>query len=571
MRYLYFAVSCIAAFGVAGCGKSPPPAASTEAAPAGGMADMGHLPMTLADWSHGARLYDGLGEFHRKVTTTSEEAQKYFDQGMRLMWAFNHDESTRSFAKAAQLDPQCAICYWGVALTVGPNYNFPMMAEPRAKVAWEAMQDAQKNTQHASPAEQALIGALVKRYPNANPLDPSNKEPVLTEYSAAMKKVAEQYPEDLDVQTMYAESMMNLNAWRLWTLDGKAAPGTAEIVTTLESVLKRDPRHPGANHYYVHAIEASPRPDKAVAAAEALRGMMPAAGHLEHMPAHIMQRVGRYEDASDANRKGAEADLKYLSATQPVDYYGMYVAHNFQFLAYSAAMEGRKAETLDAVTKMRSALPEAMLAAMPGTDWYLAEYYMAHLRFGLWDQVLAQATPNPKLPGLTGGYLYARGCALAATGKVPEAKQALAELEKLDANTPADYGAGNNMAKDVFALAATMLKAHIAAAEKDTSGSLALLREAAGKEDNLAYDEPSGWFFPVRHILGAQLLKSGQAGEAEQVYREDLKRNPNNGWALYGLAQALKAQKKSKEAAQTEAAFKAAWTRADIELTASAL
>jgi len=260
------------------------------------------------------------------------------------------------------------MCYWGVALTVGPNYNLPLMAEPRAKVARAALQNAQQNASVTTPVEQALIAALAKRYPNSQPLDPSNEGPILSAYADAMKAVAAQFPDDLDVLTMYAESRMNLKAWKLWTLDGKPAPGTEEIVTTLETVLQRDPHHPGANHYYVHAIEASPHPEKAVAAAEALRGMMPAAGHLEHMPAHILQRVGRYEDASEANRKGAAADDKYLASTKPPDYYSMYVGHNYQFLAYSAAMEGREAETLDAVRKLRGAIPDDVLLSMPGLD-----------------------------------------------------------------------------------------------------------------------------------------------------------------------------------------------------------
>src|SRR5689334_12034522 len=281
MRQSAIGIVCVSVImaTLGGCGRSTPsttpastPPAPTAASAASDMSAMGHVPMTLADWSTGATVYDGLGDFHRKVTTVSDEAQKYFDQGMRFLWAFNHDESTRSFAKAAQLDPQCAMCYWGVALTVGPNYNLPMMAEPRAKVAAAAVQDAQKNASRATPVEQALIAALAKRYPNAQPLDPSNAGPILTAYADAMKAVANQFPNDLDVLTMYAESRMNLNAWKLWTLDGKPAPGTEEIVTTLELVLQRDPHHPGANHYYVHAIEASPHPDKGVPAAEALRG-----------------------------------------------------------------------------------------------------------------------------------------------------------------------------------------------------------------------------------------------------------------------------------------------------------
>jgi len=566
---------CVAICVVSACSKTPAPDTGQPAKPAvsdtSGMSGMGSVPMTVADWSQGAMRYAGLGAFHRKITTSSDEAQRYFDQGMRLMWAFNHDESTRSFAKAAELDPRCAMCYWGVALTVGPNYNLPMMAEPRAKVAWSALQEAQKNAAQTTPVEQGLITALAKRYPNAQPLDPSNSEPILTAYAEAMRSLAKAYADDLDVQTMYAESMMNIRAWKLWSPDGKPAPGTEEIVATLEAVIKREPHHPGANHYYVHAIEASPHPEMAVTAAETLRGLMPAAGHLEHMPAHIMQRVGRYEDASEANRRGAAADEKYLATTRPPDYYGMYVGHNYQFLAYSAAMEGRKSETLDAVRKLRASISEQMLVAMPGLDWYVAEYYLAAVRFGLWEDLIAEPAPNPKLSGLTGAYLYARGMALAARGKLPEAKEMLAQLEEVTAHTPKDYGAGNNLAKDVLALANVVLRAQLAAAEHDTATSLDLLSQAAQQEDRLAYDEPSAWFVPVRHLLGAQLLKSGKAREAEAVYREDLRHNPDNGWALYGLARALEAQKKHDEAAKTDEQFKKAWVHADVVLTASAL
>jgi tetratricopeptide (TPR) repeat protein len=583
MRCPHNLVAVIAALTLAACGHRPtssntrqPAQDSSQTQPAGhdphsdGM-EMHHLPMTLADWSRGAQLYEGLGEFHRQITTESTDAQQYFDQGMRLMWAFNHDESSRSFAKAAELDPRCAMCYWGLALTVGPNYNLPMMAAPRAEVAWAALQDAKKNALHVTAVEKALIEALAARYPNADPLDPATQIPVLTAYAAAMKQVSEKFPDDLDVQTMYAESMMNIRAWKLWTSDGKPAPDTQTIVATLESVLKRDPHHPGANHYYVHAIEASPHPEKAVTAAETLRGMMPSAGHLQHMPAHIMQRVGRYEDAAEANRRGAEADRRYLAATQPIDYYGMYVGHNYQFLAYSAAMEGRRAETLDAVAKSREAVPEKMLLEMPGADWYVAAYYLARVRFGLWDQVLAEPPPNPKLPGLTAGYYYSRGAAFVATGRVPEAKQALSDLEKAAAAIPVDSGAGvSNLAQNVSALSITVLRAQIAGAEHDSHTQRLLLREAIAQEDSLSYDEPPVWFLPVRHLLGAELLEAGKASEAEAVYRQDLKKNPHNGWALYGLSQALERQKKHEEAARVQSEFESAWTHADVVLATSA-
>src|SRR5262249_19048591 len=269
--------------------------------------------------------------------------------------------------------------------------------------------------------------ALAKRYPNAQPLDPSTEGPVLTAYADAMKAVAARFPDDSDVQVMTAEAMMNINAWKLWTLDGKPAPGTEEIVAILEKVLAKDPHHPGANHYYMHAVEASPEPGKGIAAAERLPGMMPAAGHLEHMPAHIMQRVGRYEDAAEANRKGIAADLAYFAMNKPLDYYVMYTAHNYQFLAFSAAMEGRQAETIEAVRQSRALIPDDLLLTMPGTDWYVAELYAAMVRFGLWDGILAEPMPNPKLVGLTGAYFYAKTTALAAKGRIDEAKASFAE------------------------------------------------------------------------------------------------------------------------------------------------
>ena len=530
----------------------------------------GGLPVTLAQWAEGARLFGGLGDFHRPIITHSPEAQAYLDQGMRFLWAFNHDEATRSFAKAAELDPQCAMCYWGVSLTVGPNYNLPMMAQPRATVAWEALQQAQKHAADTTPVEQALIAALGKRYNGPDALNPSTEGPVLTAYAEAMKSVAQRSPDDNDVQTLAAEALMNIHAWKLWSLDGAPAPGTAEILAILERVLGKDPRHPGANHYYIHAVEASPDPGKAVVAAERLPGMMPAAGHLEHMPAHIMQRVGRYEDAAEANRYGIAADLAYYAATKPLDYYVMYTAHNYQFLAFSAAMEGRKAETIEAARQSRALVSDDMLLTMPGADWYTAELYAALVRFGMWDQILAEPQPNPKLAGLTGGYLYAKATALAATGRVDEAKAQLAELERLAATVDAESGAGLDRLKRVLAVAITNVRARIALAEGNADNAINLLREAVAKEDQLAYSEPAHWFFPTRHILGAVLIKAGRASEAETVYRDDLTRHPNNGWALYGLAQSLSTQGRAGEARTTQQQFEAAWKNADVMLTASA-
>jgi len=531
---------------------------------------MQHVPTTVAEWARGAQLYDGLGDSHRRIATSNPQAQKYFDQGMRFAYAFNHDEATRSFAKAAELDPHCASCYWGVSLTVGPNYNLPLMVNERAGVAVEALRKAQENGGRATPVEQALIGALAKRYPSAKPLDPSTIRPVLVAYAAAMKAVARKYPQDLDVQTLYAESLMNINAWKLWDAQGAPGPDTVEIVATLESVLARDPHHAGANHYYVHTMEASPHPEKALESAERLKSAMPSAGHLVHMPSHILQRVGRYEESAEANRKAVVADDAYSARAVPPDYYPMYTAHNYQFLAYSAAMEGRKAETLAATNRSRELISDEMLLSMPGGDWYIAEMYAARVRFGLWKELLAMPAPNPKLPGLTAGYLYARGIALASTGRLDEARKALGDLQKLAATIPADAPAGQNTLKDVLEVAIPMVKAHIAAAQHSPGEAVSWLRQAAAAEDHIAYDEPKNWFFPARHVLGAQLLQMGKSDEAEAVYRQDLQQNPHNGWALFGLSAALKSQGKTAAAADAAQQFATAWKHADVALVASA-
>ena len=516
---------------------------------------MAQFPGSVADWARGARLYDGLGTFHRAVTTSSPEAQQYFDQGMRFLWAFNHDESTRSFAKAAALDPACAACYWGVALTVGPNYNLPVMVEPRARVAFEALRKAQESAAHASAVEQALITALAARYPSAQPLDPSNLGPVITAYADAMRKVAARFPDDLDVQTLCAESEMTVNAWKLWTPDGQPVAGTPEIVARLEGVLKRDPGHPGANHYYIHVMEASPDPGKATASAERLTGMMPAAGHLEHMPAHIMQRIGRYEEAAEANRRGAKADQAYFAATSAPDYYAMYLTHNFGFLAYSAAMEGRKAETLASAQSAVQAVPLDMVLMMGDSGWLLSLPYAALVRFGLWDELIALGPPDERAPGLTAAWLYGRGTALAARGRVKEAREVLAQLEALQARIPPDSPAGFNTLKGVLAVAAPIVAARIAASEHHDDEAIAQLRQAVAAEDRLAYNEPSDWYYPTRESLGAAYVRHGDCRQAEAVFLYDVERtadaaarvpllhnntNPDNPRSLYGVIECRK-------------------------------
>ena len=517
------------------------------------------VPDSVAGWAAGAQLFPGLGSFHRPVTTAVPLAQAYFDQGMRLLWAFNHDEAARSFAYAATLDPTCASCFWGLALALGPNYNHHSMDAVRAQVAAAALAKARVAAAGATGVEQALIAALAARLPGT-PLGTDNVAGVLRAYADAMRAVAKSYADDSDVQTLYAESLITIDPWHGWTADGKPGEHTLEAEQVLESVLKRDPGHPGANHYYIHVMEDSPHPEAALGCAERLRGMMPGAGHMEHMPAHIFQRVGRYEDAAAANRSGIAADLAYLRRTTPPDYYPMYLRHNYEFLAYAAAMEGRKAETLAAVQGYRGVMSDMHA----GSDE--PRQYEALVRFGLWDELIAQLPPAGQPSASNWGYLFGRGAALAARGRLDEARTALTQLAALDAAAPA----GKEGPRGALPVAVPILAARIAATENRGDEAVRLLSEAVAAEDRLPYQEPAPWFFPARHLLGAQLLESGRAAEAERVYREDLRRNPRNGWALFGLAAALRAQGKAAAAAEADRAYQDAWRLADVRLPASA-
>src|SRR5690606_24953543 len=342
---------------------------------------------SLDELAKGAVAMPNLGEWRRPVTTNSPEAQAFFDQGLALTYGFNHDEAARSFARAGSLDPDCAICWWGAAYALGPNYNFPMLPE-RAEAAWDALQRAQAAAARASEVEQALIGALVSRYAGPEYVEPVAMQAFNEAYAGAMRAVAEQFPEDLDVQVLFAEALMNVNPWQLWTPAGEPAPGTETIVSTLESVLGKQPNHPGANHYYIHAIEASPHPEKAEAAAHRLASLIPGAGHIVHMPAHIYQRIGRYADASEANRQAIVVDRQYLDLVEPPGYYPFYIGHNYGFLAYSASMEGRKAESYQASREAAAQASKDLVCGMPGMDFFWSEPLLVMVRFGMWDELL---------------------------------------------------------------------------------------------------------------------------------------------------------------------------------------
>lgn len=551
------------------CGSAPQtgaPAVTAHTPTAGSHAPA--RPVTLAWLAETAIPLEDIGTEHRRITTRSAEAQAYFDQGLRLLYAFNHDEATRSFAKAAALDPECAMCYWGAALTLGPNYNVPMLPE-RSAMAWEALQKAARYAPRGAPVEQALIAALAKRYGGPEYRDRAAQQPYTEAYAAAMREVAQQYPDDIDILLLHAESLMDIAPWQLWTLDGKPGKYTTEIVTLLEKALAKDDRHPGANHYYIHAIEASPRPQKALPSADLLAQLAPGAGHLVHMPAHIYQRVGRYADASAHNRRAAEVDLEYMQKIQPWGYYPMYLGHNYGFLSFSASMEGRSEESLSAARAAAKALPPAMMEMMPGMDFFAAEPILAMVRFGKHDELLAEPRPEPRYQVMTALWLHGHGMALAAKGKLDDARVDLAEIEKLAASVGPDVRAGNNAAKDVMGVSAKVLAARIAD-KVSPRDALSLWSQAVAAADRLAYSEPADWFYPVRHYHGAALMAADRPTEAEAVYREDLVRNPANGWALFGLGQALRAQGKAKQAATVDAQFQQAWSRADIVLTTTA-
>ena len=507
-------------------------------------------------------LLDGLGVHHHAVTTTSREAQRYFDQGLRLVYAFNHDEATRAFREAARLDPGCAMAWWGVALAAGPNYNLPI-DDARDRVARDAMTQAIALAPKASEPERAYVDALAKRYARPSGTDRKRLD---RDYADAMREVARQHPDDLDAATLFAESLMVLRPWDLWTLDGKPQPGTTEIVETLEGVLARDPNHPGANHYYIHAVEASPDPGRALASAERLGRLAPAAGHLVHMSAHVYMRVGRYADAAEANRRAITADERYI-ARQNADgvYPQMYYPHNIHFLWSAASMEGRSAEAIAAASKLTAQVTPAALRQMPMLELFAPTTLFALARFGKWNQLLAVPAPGEEFQVYSGMWHYTRGLALAATGKVDEAAREQVRVAKLATAVAADRVIGDNQpAKRHLELAAAELAGEIAARRGRTDEAVKQLQEAVRLEDQLPYTEPPAWWRPTRHVLGAVLLEGGRPVEAEAVYREDLRRNPENGWSLLGLSLSLR-DRDPAAAGSADARFRMAWARADMQ------
>lgn len=519
-----------------------------------------HSTMSAAEKP--ATLISGMGSHRHPVSTTNPEAQKFFDQGLSFVYAFNHDEAIRSFKRAAELDPQMAMAHWGVALALGPNINLDVDPE-REKAAYEAAQQALALAAKGPENERAYIEALVKRYS----VDPkADLKKLAVDYKNAMGQVVKRFPDDLDAATLYAEAAMNLRPWKFWTPDGKPAEGTEEIVATLESVLRRDPNHFGAIHYYIHAVEASQYPERALAYAPQLPTLVPAAGHLVHMPAHIYARTGDYEAAALSNKYAARVDEAYMKAYGAGGLYpAMYYSHNLHFLAIADSMSGRFADSL-AAAKRLEAYVAPHLKMMPMLEGFMIVSPLILVRFNQWDEIEKLPAPDKSLAGATAVWHFARGMAFAAKGLSKEAaveRDAMIAAQKM---VPAEASYGLNSASHVLQIAEKVLAARLVS-RRDPNQAVTLLRSAVELEDALAYDEPQAWFLPVRESLGASLLRNGDFVGAERVFRADLDRNRRNGRSLFGLTEALKAQGKDHEALLVKRQFEAAWKNADTKLT----
>jgi len=515
---------------------------------------------------HPVTLVTGLGDLHHLVSTKNQQAQQFFDQGLRFIYAFNHDEAARSFQHAAELDPKLAMAYWGVAEAVGPNYNDP--ADPdRYKHAHDAVQQAVDLSGPASASEQAYIHALAKRFP-ADPQ--SDLKKAAEEYRDAMRQVVKEFPDDLDAATLFAEAGMNLHPWGLWHVDGTPEAGTDEIVSTLESVMKRDPNHLGAIHYYIHAVEASPTPERALAGANKLADLAPNAGHIVHMPAHVYIRTGDYEAAVKTNEQAAAVDRAYIKATGVQGIYPMmYYSHNLHFIAMCSAMNGNYAESMkNAELLVQNVGPH--VKEMPPLEGFMTIPVAVQIRFHRWDEILKMPQPDAAMKTATVFWHFGRGLALAGTGKISEAEAEYKIVSEAEAATPPDVIFQmpiNNKAKDIMKISKDVLGAKIALAKKDNSGAIAMLRDAVKIQDTLKYGEPPDWFFPVRESLGAALLVNGDAASAEKVFREDLERNLRNPRSLWGLHQSLIQQKRDYDAGFIQKEFEASWKGGKQALT----
>lgn len=508
-----------------------------------------------------------LGTWHRAVSTRNADAQRAFDQGLIWAYAFNHDEAMRAFDEAARLDPQLAMAAWGIALVNGPHINNPFVDEAHGKAAWEALGRARALASGASDVERALIDALGARYAMPQPVDRTALDRA---YADAMRAVHARFPDDPDVATLTAEALLDVHPWDQWAGDGSPKEGTREILALLEHAQKLAPQHPGALHLWVHSFEASPTPERAAAAAEALRTLVPDSSHLVHMPGHIDVRLGKWALGADTNEKAIAADERYLARKPHIGFYALYMLHNVHFLAFTAMMEGRSAVAIARCDEVVRALPPEKVREAPLLmDSFQTVALDARKRFGHWDEILATPAPLPEFPVASAYWHSMRAIALAATGKLDGAAQERAAFTALLAKVPKDALWGSNTAQDVLAVSVPYVDGEIAYARHDLATAVAKLTEAVRLEDALKFDDPPPCTVPSRHALGAVLLEAKRPAEAEVVYRADLRRFPENGWSLAGLAKALAAQGRKDEAGPVDARARAAWARADVPMGAS--
>jgi tetratricopeptide (TPR) repeat protein len=504
-------------------------------------------------------LWSGLGPITYKISTSNEGAQAYFDQGLRLAYAFNHGEAQRAFRKAQKLDPDCAMCFWGEALVLGPNINLPMQ-EDAAAPAYAAAQKAKALAGKATPREQALIGALAARYGS----DPkAARAPFDAAYAAEMAKVAAQFSDDDEIATFYAEAVMDLSPWDYWKPGGREPKAqSAPIVPTLERVLARNPNHPGAIHFYIHAVEASDRPKRAEPYADRLRGAIPGAGHLVHMPSHIYYRVGRYLDALEDNKTAVKVDEKYLVDTNaPMGVYRMgYYPHNVHFVMASAQMAGDGQTVIAAAEKLGKLIPDEAARGIAMVQPVKAAPYFAHAQFSTPETILALPDPGDAIPYVKGMWLYARGVALAARRDFSGATAAADAIETLDRNSDFKLLKESNVpAQEVLRIARAVILARVAQARGDKRTAIAQFEQAAALQDALSYTEPPYWYYPIRQSLAAALLQAGRYAEAKQQFELALRRAPSNGWSYYGLAELYKARGDTRAARKAEADLAKTW------------
>ena len=510
-------------------------------------------------------LMPGLSSLHHPVSTSKVEAQQFFDQGLRLVYAFNHDEAARSFRRAAELDPHLAMAWWGIALAVGPNYNLPVDPE-HEKIAIDSIEKARALSDGAPLVEKDYIEALGRRFSrDAQP----DYHQLNADYSKAMRELSTRYPDDLDAATLFADSMMNLRPWKLWRADGMPEEGTEEIVATLENVLRRDPNHIGAMHLYIHAIEASPHPERALPYADRIAALAPGAGHLVHMPSHIYERTGNYDGAREQNAAAAKADKEYAAATGMKGIYSMmYYSHNLHFGAIASSMEGHCTEARRSADRLADNV-RPIVKEMPMLEAFVSVPLVIAVRCERWDDLLDMSEPAAQTPVLKAFWLYSRGIALAKRGRTSEAEALEKQLAAIENAEPRDeifMPPVENHSWLIFHIAGDVLRERIAEAKGDKMAAIQLLRDAVASQDQLSYDEPADWYFPVRESLGGILLQAGDPKEAERVFREDLEKNPRNPRSLFGLAEALSLQNRAYETGWVQREFQSAWQGADVEL-----